>query len=145
MDRYRYIGSRDPLTLTRVELLLNSLPSVPASMQLALNTKAPQTVSQDSLFCSTTSISSGNASSQTLTPVELLSTLTTRLVAESVLLNFDYISMHQRCTCILRSLYVEFSPEIEIYAAETGRKLANENEKFVDGPGNHILIAELHL
>jgi hypothetical protein len=40
-DRYRYSGRRDLLTLTTVEVLLNSLPSVPASMQLTLNTEAP--------------------------------------------------------------------------------------------------------
>jgi hypothetical protein len=42
--------------------------------------------------------------------------------------------MHQRCTLILRSLYVEFSPGIEIYTAEKGRKLANENEKLLIVP-----------
>jgi hypothetical protein len=69
MDRYRYSGQRDTLTLSTVESLLNSLPSVPTLMQLMLNIEAPQTISQDSLFCSTTSISSRNASSQTLTPL----------------------------------------------------------------------------
>jgi hypothetical protein len=60
-------------------------------------------------------------------------------VAESVLLNFNYISMHQRCTLILRSLYVEFSPEIEIYTAEKGRKLANENEKLLMVPETRLV------
>jgi hypothetical protein len=48
--------------------------------------------------------------------------------------------MHQRCTCILRFLYVEFSPEIEIYTAEKGRKLANENEKLLIVPETIFLL-----
>jgi hypothetical protein len=46
-DRYRYSGGRGPLALTTVEVLLNSLPSAPASMQLRLN---PETSDDQSRF-----------------------------------------------------------------------------------------------
>jgi hypothetical protein len=41
--------------------------------------------------------------------------------------------MHQRCTLMLRSLYAEFSPEVEIFNAK-GRNQTNENERLLIVP-----------
>ena len=48
-----------------------------------------------------------------MTPLDFLFTLTSRLVSESILLNFNYVTMHQRCTRLLQALNAEFADEVE--------------------------------
>jgi len=113
-------------------MLLNSLPQAPDNTlhpetlpsspdnngstnkySYILHGNTSQTINRDSLFSAPESVARGYQKDQTLTPLDFLSTLTSRLVSESVLLNFNYISMHQRCTRLLRALRTEFASEVD--------------------------------
>jgi len=48
----------------------------------------------------------------TLTNVQLLDVLVTRISQESYALNFDYFSLHERCMLLLKAVYEEFKKEI---------------------------------
>lgn len=48
----------------------------------------------------------------TLTNVQLLEVLCTRISQESYALNFDYFSLHERCMFLLKAVYEEFKKEI---------------------------------
>ncbi|RDL42300.1 uncharacterized protein BP5553_02279 [Venustampulla echinocandica] len=48
----------------------------------------------------------------TLTNVQLLSALCTRVAQEGFALNFDYFSFHMRCMRVLKAIYDEFESEI---------------------------------
>jgi hypothetical protein len=48
----------------------------------------------------------------TLTNVQLLHVLVTRISQESYALNFDYFSLHERCMLLLKAVYEEFKKEV---------------------------------
>ncbi|KAF4622701.1 hypothetical protein G7Y89_g14326 [Cudoniella acicularis] len=136
MDRYRNTEGEEGalVAIGNVESLLNSLPTtivpelVPETLPTSSNAQVTRrdgpalpfnsvnlAIGLNSLFASPSSASQECAATQTLIPIVLLSTLTLRLVPESILLNFNYITMHQRCTRFPRALYEELSSGMEAF------------------------------
>jgi hypothetical protein len=159
MERYRYNPDHELepiLTLENAEALLNNLSRTstsvlnPQTLPTDSNTEnticrdpplfeLPKiTVRNDSLFATP---SKDYATTHTLSPIALLSILTTRLVSESILLNFNYVTLHQRCTFFERALYDEFGPEMEVYNKERGYENRTEEQGKMSNLGHCILLA----
>jgi hypothetical protein len=157
LDRYRYDKLGDSiLTLSNVESLLNSI------YQLVHSTLTPETlltsssdihiahyhlallyqntvhtISRGSLFSPPESVARGYTKDQIVTPLDFLSTLTSRLVSESILLNFNYVTMHQRCTRLLQALNAEFADEVE----DVNRKKNSDVHSKEDPPLLRVFLA----
>ena len=82
------------------------------------------------MFFTPAAISKDYEKSQALTALAFLSTLAGRLVSASILLNFNYITMHQWCALFIRALYSEFALEAEAPNPETIEELTKDNHKI---------------
>jgi hypothetical protein len=133
-DRYCFVHDQPVLTLAHVEALLNeptqdqprladvsrliASPSASTSISssspssTALTTRRARADLFDNLSHSQPAIRAQFAKSHLLTPIQLLDTLGSSIEHESVLLGFNYFSMHARCTRLLRALYREFEGEM---------------------------------
>ncbi|KUJ19662.1 uncharacterized protein LY89DRAFT_772123 [Mollisia scopiformis] len=79
-----------------------------------------QTISHNSLF-STPSQVACNYKKTPLTPIDLLSSLASRLTSEALLLNFDHFTLHKRYSLFLDAVEAEFRDEIIEYEKINGR------------------------
>ncbi|KAF8861452.1 hypothetical protein BDZ45DRAFT_740225 [Acephala macrosclerotiorum] len=129
------------LTLTNVDSLLNSLtqtscpllnpealpadlscsPSNPSSPLFPF-TDPPQKIIVNLMFSSQSDVARAYSETRSLTPFQLLYTLMSCLVSESLLLNFNYVTVHRRCMLVLRALEIEFAPEVEKWERENPGK-----------------------
>ncbi|KAF4628580.1 hypothetical protein G7Y89_g9573 [Cudoniella acicularis] len=133
LNQYRFDRPKvSVFTLVNIKLLLNSFaantatafnPEMPSSVfdyqstrrdgpSLPFN-KVGLEISLNSFLASSPLVSKEYADTKTLSPIAFLSSLTSRLASESILLNFNYITLHQRCTRLLRALYAEFDAEVQ--------------------------------
>lgn len=127
-QRYCFANDHSVLTLENVETLLNE--SVQNQPQLAdlghlvslASVSSPSPTSDileraradtiDILSHSQPLIRRQFDKSHALTPIQTLDILSSSIEHESVLLAFNYFSMHARCTRLLRALYEEFESNI---------------------------------
>ncbi|TAQ88698.1 hypothetical protein B7494_g2985 [Chlorociboria aeruginascens] len=65
-----------------------------------------------------------------VTPIGVLSRLTTSIISDSIRINFDYVSLHERCTLFLRALAVDFEAEMAIFDA-----FMHQNKELADSEG----------
>jgi hypothetical protein len=128
-ERYCFSADEPVLTLSNVEALLNESaqnqndpqindlqrligalsPSSCVSTTVAMRQKADASdllLSRNYPF-----LQRQFQKTHALTPLQVLDTLGSSIEHESVFLKYNYFSMHERCTRLLRALYAEFEAE----------------------------------
>lgn len=92
---------------TKLSLPAAEAPLDPLAQARALELRLP--VAQSS---SNRALTNQFQKTHSLTNVQLLDVLATRISQESYALNFDYFSLHERCMLLLKAVYEEFKEEI---------------------------------
>jgi len=120
--RFCFANKRQVNTLPDVEKILNSMSQneMQDSLEgLRLLSKDPEAISLDllsnmksDLRVQDRALTNQFENTHSLTNIQLLDALCTRVSEESYALNFDYFSFHKRCTLLLKSVYDEFKDEV---------------------------------
>ena len=137
-ERFCFAHNQHIRTLPDVEKILNSITqnemehslaglyllglSTPQPLSLGnSSTKTPLALSSNGVVTdrlpspepsSSRVITAQFQNTHSLTSIQLLDTLCSRISQESYALAFDYFSFHTRCTLLLKSIYDEFEKEI---------------------------------
>lgn len=89
-----------------------SLPAAEASLEPLAQARALENRPHIAQSSSSRALTSQFQKTRTLTNVQLVDVLVTRISQESYALNFDYFSLHERCMLLLKAVYEEFKKEI---------------------------------